>query len=101
MYYKKFRKQDLILRDLLAVDRTVLANERTLLAYARTALTLFIAGVSFIHFYPARVLYWIGWGFVPVAALVLYTGFRRFMTIKQNLEPLTEVKSKEKDPPQE
>lgn len=40
---------DLILRDHLAIDRTVLANERTLLAYGRTALTLLIVGFSFLH----------------------------------------------------
>ncbi len=40
----------LILRDRLAADRTILSNERTFLAYIRTALTLFIAGLSFVHF---------------------------------------------------
>ncbi|MYF98443.1 DUF202 domain-containing protein [Candidatus Poribacteria bacterium] len=43
-------KGQLILRDHLAADRTILANERTFLAYIRTALTLFVAGLSFIHF---------------------------------------------------
>ncbi len=32
----KFNKDEMILRDFLAVDRTLLANERTLLAYIRT-----------------------------------------------------------------
>lgn len=43
-------KGHLILRDHLAADRTILANERTFLAYIRTALTLFVAGLSFVHF---------------------------------------------------
>lgn len=43
-------KGQLILRDHLAADRTILANERTFLAYIRTALTLFVAGLSFVHF---------------------------------------------------
>ena len=47
--YKSIKGQ-LILRDHLAADRTILANERTFLAYVRTALTLFIAGLSFVHF---------------------------------------------------
>lgn len=47
--YQGFEDQ-LILRDHLAADRTVLANERTFLAYIRTALTLFVAGLSFVHF---------------------------------------------------
>ena len=34
--YEGFAKSDLILRDQLAIDRTLLANERTVLAYIRT-----------------------------------------------------------------
>lgn len=48
MPYEGFEDQ-LILRDHLAADRTILANERTFLAYIRTALTLFVAGLSFVH----------------------------------------------------
>ncbi len=48
--YSKFNRDDLILRDELAIDRTLLANERTLLAYLRSAVALLIAGVSIIHF---------------------------------------------------
>jgi putative membrane protein len=33
--YDRFKNNELILRDELAVDRTLLANERTLLAYLR------------------------------------------------------------------
>ena len=46
--YGGFRLPELILRDRLAIDRTVLANERTLLAYIRTALTLFLVGITFV-----------------------------------------------------
>ena len=48
--YSRFEKTQLILRDELAIDRTLLANEQTLLAYLRSAVALFIAGVSIIHF---------------------------------------------------
>lgn len=41
--YEKLDRKSLILRDHLAVDRTILANERTVLAYVRTILTAFIA----------------------------------------------------------
>src|SRR3990172_8088962 len=51
--YSRFDKQQLILRDELALDRTVLANERTLLAYLRTVLALVLAGVTFLHFAKA------------------------------------------------
>lgn len=48
--YSRFHSDDLILRDELAIDRTLLANDRTLLAYLRSAVSLLIAGVSIIHF---------------------------------------------------
>lgn len=38
----------LILRDVLALERTRLANERTLLSYARTSLYLIVGGVALI-----------------------------------------------------
>ena len=38
--------EELILRDILAADRTSLANERTFLAYIRTALTLVIGSIA-------------------------------------------------------
>ena len=48
--YSKFGNTDLILRDELAIDRTLLANERTLLAYLRSGVALLIAGTSIMHF---------------------------------------------------
>jgi uncharacterized protein DUF202 len=45
--------EDLILRDLLSINRKVLANGRTLLSYFRTVLTMFVAGGSLIHFIDA------------------------------------------------
>lgn len=49
-HYSRFDGGDLILRDELAIDRTLLANERTLLAYLRSGVALLIAGVSIVHF---------------------------------------------------
>ncbi|NTV92472.1 MAG: DUF202 domain-containing protein, partial [Chlorobiaceae bacterium] len=46
----RFACGDLILRDELAIDRTLLANERTLLSYLRSGVALLIAGVSIIHY---------------------------------------------------
>lgn len=87
--YAHVKNEDLILRDWLAIDRTVLANERTLLAYVRTALTLFLVGMSFIHvpmFHPdpefGGLAYGLtGWLFVVGAgttALIGYVRYRKF-----------------------
>ncbi len=68
--YARFERKELILRDELAIDRTVLANERTMLAYVRTALTLFIAGVTFIEFIESSMWRSFGYFFIPVGVLV-------------------------------
>ena len=65
--YSRFEGEDLILRDELAIDRTLLANERTLLAYLRAAVSLVIAGVSIIHFSQAG---WFQAVAIPIARIL-------------------------------
>ena len=72
----------LILRDHLALDRTVLANERTFLAYIRTALTLLVVGASFIKFFDSMMLEVVGWAFLPCAIAVFAFGVWRYRHIK-------------------
>ena len=75
--YERFDTSKLILRDELAIDRTMLSNERTLLAYSRTALTLIIVGLTFFHFIETGFLRMIGIVFVPAGIFLgLYGGFR-------------------------
>jgi len=76
------------LADELAVQRTTLANERTWLAYLRTALTLFVAGVTFVQFFSSRIIQLIGWGFIPlgmVTALVGWTRYRQARRLTKQL----------------
>jgi putative membrane protein len=55
MPYSRFRREEMILRDLLARERTVLANERTLLAYVRTAIGLMAAGGTVLTVFPENL----------------------------------------------
>jgi putative membrane protein len=95
--YERFQCKELILRDELAIDRTILANERTILAYFRSALTLIIVGVTFLHFFERGVLHYFGIVFVPFGLAVGIFGFLRYRkmnrairmvrkTLDQNLE---------------
>ena len=43
---KKAVNKDLILRERLALQRTILANQTTVLAFIRTAMYFFVAGLS-------------------------------------------------------
>ena len=80
--YSRFSENELILRDFLAVDRTVLANERTFLAYTRTALTLFGVGASFLQFFGLLWIKLIGVLFIPVSVAVFLLGAVRFRKTK-------------------
>ena len=75
--YEGVEDQKLILRDHLAVDRTALANERTFLAYIRTALTLTVAGISFIKFFGSLLIAIVGWSFVVASVPVMGFGIYR------------------------
>jgi putative membrane protein len=65
-------------RDSLAAERSRLANERTFLAYQRTALTLFVAGVTFINFFETLVIEIVGWAFLPAGLVTVILGVIRY-----------------------
>lgn len=89
----KYHKGELTLRDYLAAYRTVLANDRTWLSYVRTALTLFVAGVSFIRFFKLPILIYIGWAFIPISIFVLVIGFWRHHKRWKRIETLEKGKN--------
>jgi putative membrane protein len=84
--YQEIPESDLILRDRLALDRTVLANERTLLAYVRTALTFLITGVGFIKFFLEIVLDILGLIFCVSAMITLSIGLIRYRAHNKNFK---------------
>ncbi|MCG6933207.1 MAG: DUF202 domain-containing protein [Gallionella sp.] len=76
--YTQFDSAELILRDQLAIDRTLLANERTLLSYLRSGVALFIAGISIIHFSHERWFTAMGFICLPSGILTVWFGAKRF-----------------------
>ncbi len=83
--YTRFDKDDLILRDELALDRTLLANERTLLAYLRSSITLLIAGVSIMHFAPQGWFWGVGLSCIPVGLLTGLVGVLRYRKMNSSI----------------
>ena len=83
--YNNCQKENLILRDCLAVHRTSLANERTFLAYIRTALALLITGVSFIELLKHFIMLIIGWFFIAIAIITGITGIVSYIRNKKAL----------------
>ncbi len=87
--YEDVRAENLILRDLLAVDRTALAIERTLLAYVRTALSLIVVGVSAIKFFASPWFEVLGWAFVVSGVITGVWGWVRCERVQAVLRPLS------------
>ncbi|MGD8587651.1 MAG: DUF202 domain-containing protein [Chromatiales bacterium] len=77
----------LILRDVLAIDRTRLANERTLLSWVRTAVMLLVSGVTllklFAGIWPLELL---GALLIPVALVAVAIGLRRYLHTRDLIE---------------
>jgi len=79
--YERFQSHELILRDELAIDRTVLANERTLLAYFRTALALAVTGGGAIEFFATTTGLLLGWCLIAFALVLIVFGGWRFRRV--------------------
>ncbi|MBI4286567.1 MAG: DUF202 domain-containing protein [Chloroflexi bacterium] len=86
--YAQFNRDELILRDYLAADRTALANERTLLSYIRTSVALAAGGVSLIHFLGSLAADIGGGVLLALAAGVLIVGLQRFVWYRRRLKNL-------------
>ena len=97
--YHSVPGKDLILRDLLARDRTVLANERTLLAYIRTTLACLAAGAGLVHFVEGDWSRSAGWLLIVIAPLILVLGIRRFVQVQRDLAPLQQTGEPPSSPP--
>lgn len=76
--YADLCPEDLILRDHLAIDRTLMANERTLLAYIRTALAILVIGASLVRFYDSPAYQFLGWFFVILGLATPIVGGIRY-----------------------
>lgn len=86
--YARFASEELTLRDLLAVDRTVVANERTLLGYVRTTLALLAAGASLLHFFEDAWWSMSGWALVGIAVPIGVVGIWHYLRRRGALVPL-------------
>jgi putative membrane protein len=94
--YQRFLKEELILRDELAIDRTLLANERTLMAYVRLAITMVIAGVSIIHFAMENWFETIGFLCVPVGIAAGILGWIRYQRMDLEIREIRNRSRKRK-----
>ena len=83
--YSRFDGTDLILRDELAIDRTLLANERTLMAYLRSGAALLIAGVSIMHFSTEGWFWIVGLACIPTGTITTVIGVARYRIMDKKI----------------
>ena len=86
--YNTFR-DEMILRDYLALDRTVLANERTLLAYLRTFIGTFSAGIAMVKLLDTPLTTVLGHIFVAISPIFIALGVVRYVQVTKKLKTLT------------
>lgn len=84
--YDKFADEDLILRDQLAIDRTVLANERTLLAYIRTGLALILTGAGCLKFFVHPLVHAAGYCLMLLGVVIAVLGSHRFIAMNRDIQ---------------
>ncbi|HMQ01724.1 MAG TPA: DUF202 domain-containing protein [Candidatus Doudnabacteria bacterium] len=70
--------KSMILRDYLAIDRTIMTNETSFMSYIRTSLALVAAGVSLVKFFNDPVMHVLGWAFVGIGSWTAIYGHHRY-----------------------
>lgn len=83
--YGQVGRSSMKLRDYLATDRTKLSNQNTYLAYIRTALTLVVAGLSFVRFFDSLLIEIVGWTFLPIGVATFVVGSLRYNRLRRAL----------------
>lgn len=78
-------KEEIILRDYLALERSKLANERTLLSYIRTSLYLTLGGIAFLQLQGFGNIAWVGYLSLVCSATFLIIGIVRYHRLKKRL----------------
>lgn len=79
-------KSKLILRDLLAVDRTKLANERTFLSYFRSFIVIVSSGIAIIKIDFLEEIQNLGWAFIFIGPALLLVGIFRFFCVRKKID---------------
>ena len=89
--YERFTQEELILRDHLAIDRTIMANERTFLSYIRTTLALIVVGATVIQLRQEWYMEVVGGAFILCGIVLLGIGIKRTSHIAKDISHAKKV----------
>lgn len=79
-------KDEIILRDYLALERTKLANERTFMAYVRTSLYMLLGGIAFLQMEDFKDILWAGYSALGLSIVIILIGLYRYLQIRYRLK---------------
>ncbi len=88
--YAEFNRESMILRDWLALDRTVFANKRTFLAYSRTAIAMAVLGIAFVKLIGHQFFEIAGFLLILLGISVFYVGLREYNANTKRFKRLVE-----------
>jgi putative membrane protein len=92
--YKEFFAKQLILRDYLAIERTILTNEATFLAYVRTGLTIMVVGVTLVKLSEGYMAFqYIGVFMTLIGLYILVLGFTRTVQMRNKIRAFLRKKT--------
>jgi len=85
------KKNKLILRDELAIDRTKLANQRTLLSYSRTGFSFIVTALAIFEFSEGGGWTDIGaWALIGLGIVVMVIGFVTYIQMRRGIDKVYE-----------
>jgi putative membrane protein len=79
---------DLILREKLAIQRTILANQTTLLAFLRTSMYFMLAGLSISNLLHLAKDFMIVYSLYVISLIVLIYGIVNFFIQKKKIKEI-------------
>ena len=80
------KKDKLIARDWLAIERTKLANERTFLSYFRTSLFIFVSSITILKIKELNPLINLSYFLLVFAPSLFIFGLYRYIRVKNKIE---------------
>jgi len=83
---EKDTNKDLILREKLAIQRTILANQTTLLAFVRTSMYFLVAGLSIDNFIEFNNILIIPYLFYVVSFVIAVLGVVNYFIQKNKIK---------------
>jgi len=81
--------KDLILRENLAIQRTIMANQTTFLSFIRTSMYFLVAGLSVQNIVQFNTIGWAIYLFYGMSILGLFIGVLNYFSQKNNNVVLT------------